>query len=283
VPGRKSLVWISQGFPPRLIREYSDAWSKTLDVVNQSNVQLDTVDANGLMGPPRRWGPGGLASLQELAERTGGRAFYNRNDLDAGMLAAIEEKRTSYTLGFYLADDERDGKFHRLSVQVNRPHLDLHYRQGYIAGTDRRMEREQKKAEIESALLSPLDSTGVGITMAIQVVPGKPRATLRIRTVLDPATISLQQKPNGWAGKFDQLFVEMDAEGRPIARIADTRQFQVNPAQYQRFQREGLVYTQSIPLEAGAATVHVILRDSETGHIGSLKISIPNLANERRP
>lgn len=274
VPGRKSLLWVSQGFPPRQIRESSDSWAKTINVVNQANVELDAVDSNGLGGPPRRWGPGGLASLQELAERTGGKAYYNRNDLDVAMAEAIEDKRTSYTLAFYLGDGERDGRFHRLAVHVNRPHLDLHYRQGYIAGPDRRMEQARKKAELESDLLSPLDSTGVGITMSIESTPGKPRGTLRIRTILDPATISLAEKGNLWEGNFDQMFVETNADGKAIGRISSSQKFQLNAAQHQRFEREGLAYSQAIPLENGTTKVRAIIRDSETGHVGSLTMPL---------
>lgn len=274
VPGRKSLLWVSQGFPPRQVRESSDSWAKTIDVVNQANVELDAVDSNGLGGPPRRWGPGGLASLQELAERTGGKAAYNRNDLDAAMAEVIEDKRTSYTLAFYLGDDERDGRFHRLAVHVNRAHVDLHYRQGYIAGADRGMEQAQKKAELESALLSPLDSTGVGIMMGIKSSPGTPRGTLSIRTVLDPETISLAKKGNVWEGKFDEMFVQTNADGKMIAKISRSRQFQLNETQHQRFEREGLTYAQTIPLEDGAAKVQAIIRDSETGHVGSLTMPL---------
>ena len=274
VPGRKSLLWVSQGFPPRQIRDASESWAKTIEVVNQANVELDAVDSNGLAGPPRRWGPGGVASMRELAERTGGKAYYNRNDLDAAMAEAIEDKRTSYTLAFYLGDNERDGRFHRLSVHVNRPHLDLHHRQGYIAGTDRRSEQAQKKTELESIFLSPLDATGVGITMRIEPVPGNPRGTLRIQTTLDPATISLVEKSNRWDGKFEELFLEMNAEGKAIGRISSSRQFQLNAEQHQRFERDGLAYSQTIPLENGAATVRAVIRDSETGHVGSLTMPL---------
>jgi hypothetical protein len=212
--------------------------------------------------------------MQELAGRTGGKAYYNRNDLDAAMAEAIEDKRTSYTLAFYLGDAERDGRFHRLSVHVNRPHLDLHYRQGYIAGTDRRMEQSQKKVELDSALLSPLDSTGVGITMRIEPVPGQPRGTLRIQTILDPATISLKEKENHWDGKFEELFLQMNAEGKAIARISSSKQFQLNAEQHQRFEREGLAYSQIIPLENGTAKVRAVIRDSLTGQVGSLTMPL---------
>jgi hypothetical protein len=136
------------------------------------------------------------------------------------------------------------------------------------------MEQVQKKAELESALLSPLDSTAVGITMSIESAPGRPRGTLRIRTMLDPATISLAEKGTRWEGKFDEMFVEMNADGKTLAKISNSRQFQLNEAQHQRFEREGLTYSQSIPLENGAAKVHAIIRDSETGHVGSLTMPL---------
>jgi hypothetical protein len=136
------------------------------------------------------------------------------------------------------------------------------------------MEQTQKKAELESALLSPLDSTGVGITMSIESAPGKPRGTLRIRTILDPATISLAEKGNRWEGKFDEMFVEMNADGKMIAKISISRQFQLNAAQHQRFEREGLTYSQTIPCETGATKVHAIICDSETGHVGSLTMPL---------
>lgn len=70
------------------------------------------------------------------------------------------------------------------------------------------------------------------------------------------------------------MFVETNAEGKSIVRISHSRQFQLNEAQHQRFEREGLIYSQSIPLENGAAILRAIIRDSETGHIGTLSMSV---------
>ena len=275
VPGRKSLLWVSQGFPPRQIREMRDPWEKTMDAVNQANVALDTVDSNALGGPPRRWGPGGLASLMELAERAGGKAYYNRNDLDAAMAEAIEDQRTSYILGFYLGDEERDDRFHRLEVHVDRPHLELHYRLGYFAGADRNADRAQKKADLDSALLSPLDSTGVGITVGIvEAKPGTPRGTLRIRANLDRRTISLKPKGNGWEGKFDEMFVQVNASGKTVARISDSQRFDMTAEQRDRLERVGLTYSRTMPLDGDAVKLRVIIRDAETGRVGSLTVPL---------
>ena len=59
LPGRKSVFWITEGFPPFQLRNMDAAWDSTIAALNDANIQINTVDADGLGGPPRRWGPGG--------------------------------------------------------------------------------------------------------------------------------------------------------------------------------------------------------------------------------
>jgi VWFA-related protein len=119
-PGRKSVFWMTQGFPPKLLRgEFEAAWNKTVSELNDANVQVNTIDTNGLDGPIRYWGWGPIGTMQQLAEETGGKAYYRRNDLDVALAEGIADSRSSYTLGFYLT--EVDGKYHELKVRVDRP------------------------------------------------------------------------------------------------------------------------------------------------------------------
>ena len=39
--------------------------------------------------------------MQELADQTGGRAFYNTNDLNGALRLAVEDSSVTYNLGFY--------------------------------------------------------------------------------------------------------------------------------------------------------------------------------------
>ena len=55
-----------------------------------------------------------------VAEETGGRAFYNRNDLGAAIQEAMRDGDVTYTLGFYSQRDKPDGNFHALKVKVDR-------------------------------------------------------------------------------------------------------------------------------------------------------------------
>ena len=67
-----------------------------------------------------------------MANITGGRYFFNTNDLTTGFQQALTDLRGSYTLGFY-APEEPDNKWHKLTVKVKRPRVTVRYREGYLA------------------------------------------------------------------------------------------------------------------------------------------------------
>ena len=69
-------------------------------------------------------------TLLEIASRTGGTAFMDRNDLDTGMRLALTDSQTGYTLGFTVPPQEAAG-FHEIRVRVNRSAVRLRYRESY--------------------------------------------------------------------------------------------------------------------------------------------------------
>lgn len=72
-------------------------------------------------------------AMDEIAKKTGGRAFYERNDLKNALREALDESKASYTLGFYPDADQFNGKFRALKVKVaGRSGIRLRYRQGYL-------------------------------------------------------------------------------------------------------------------------------------------------------
>jgi VWFA-related protein len=144
VPGRKSLIWLSPGFPITLdgnvvkgarpdelnfIRNIERALAR----LNKADIAAYTVAACGLSLTCRSYGD----SLNELPSRTGGTIFAGRNDLDEGMRLALEDMRVSYTLGFHVPESAAPG-IHEIRVRVNRPGVKLRYRESYeLAGSVR--------------------------------------------------------------------------------------------------------------------------------------------------
>src|SRR5678816_2766172 len=126
IPGRKNLIWLSNRFviEPAALRKFSEA-----------NVAVYPVDLDGVCGGPdaplvpcparpKEW-------MNSIAAQTGGRAFYGRNDLDIAMREAMDDGRTSYTLGFYQPGEEEKATIHQIGIRVSRPGVTLRYRTSY--------------------------------------------------------------------------------------------------------------------------------------------------------
>jgi VWFA-related protein len=125
VPGRKSLVWLSFGFPWTIGGiDFVPRVESALGRLNKADVAVYTVNACGL-GCSSDPGP-----MSELAQRTGGTVFEARNDLDEGMRLAMEDLRIGYTLGFNAPQGAAPG-VHQIRVHVNRPGVKLRYRESY--------------------------------------------------------------------------------------------------------------------------------------------------------
>ncbi len=280
LPGRKNVYWVTRGFPPVQLRDMNKmAWEKTFAALNDANIAVNTVDDNTLFGPPRGFA-GAISMMQQVAEETGGQAYYHRNDLDVAMASGIADSRSSYTLGFYLT--EIDGDYHELKVHIDRPGVELNYRRGYLAETETVRDSKARKSDLAAALFNPLDSTGIGITASLDVTPGKPRSTLNAHLRLDPAALSLRESPAGWTGKVEELFIELNAQGREVARISATKQFQIDAAYRPTFDIQGGKLTQAIALAPGAAKLSIVVRDTASGRVGSLTISLEKLAHADR-
>ena len=73
------------------------------------------------------------ATMQKMADATGGRAFVNTNGLTDAVANAIDEGSNFYTLAYTPANSTRDGGFRKIKVQLAREGLTLAYRQGYFA------------------------------------------------------------------------------------------------------------------------------------------------------
>jgi VWFA-related protein len=79
-------------------------------------------------------------ALQDLAERTGGRAFFpkKQDDMKAAFAEIEQELRSQYLLAYSSTNKSRDGSFRKMSIEVINPELrkqqlKLRYRPGYFA------------------------------------------------------------------------------------------------------------------------------------------------------
>lgn len=271
LPGRKNLIWVTPGFPMRWMRNMEDTSKRVIAQLNDSDVALNAIDMRGLSA-------GGIDQqgmvMQMMTEPTGGKAYLTRNDVAAAIHEVDEAARTNYMLGFYLADNERDGKFHQLELRVDRAKLSLSYRKGYIAGNV--SDSRPPKEGIETELLNPVDATAIGISGTLDGTRGQPHPTLRLKLLLDGRGLTFQPLDNGLICKVSRMVVEMDSRGTALVEAQDSKEFVAPTKSLDTIHRDGIRihWEQTLPLLQGAATVRVIIRDQVTGRAGTLTLPV---------
>jgi VWFA-related protein len=166
LPGRKNIIWFSGNFPVDLFPhnddrpDMRDEAMEALDALTRSDsaiypVDLTGVDANhprltgavpgpgpvgatsvlaAQMAPAQAFAGAGQTVLDEIANMTGGRAFYGRNDLKNELEEATEAGSNHYTLTYSPSNQTFDGKLRRIKVQLGiAGKYSLEYRRGYLA------------------------------------------------------------------------------------------------------------------------------------------------------
>ena len=173
LPGRKNILWFSGSFPLsvfpdtslsdpfRATADLSSDLRNTANILTRAQVAVYPIDARGLFTDPtfdasNRGGdlfrPGGAAAAQQrfgeqtaaeqatmrqLAEQTGGRAFVNTNGLAEAVTHAINDGSNFYTLTYSPTNTRFDNTFRPIGLKLVGPRsaqgLSLSYRRGYFA------------------------------------------------------------------------------------------------------------------------------------------------------
>ena len=159
-------------------RNYSDTISQVSHVLSAANIAVYPVDATGLQGNMADASQDNIQyslnpitqdimerqqAMRDVADLTGGRAFYNHNDIGDEVAAAYEDAKSFYALAFTPARNKPDGKVHTLRVECSRPGAHLRYRKSYFA-EDRQVLVQMKRFELES-LVRTLGQSADGLVL----------------------------------------------------------------------------------------------------------------------
>jgi VWFA-related protein len=297
IPGRKNLIWVSGSFPvsiggasvaaPRRSglgkREATSEVERAARAVSKANLAIYPVDARGLMANQEYAGPftrpelrnpdtAEFANMRMLAERTGGRAFYNNNGLTTALRRAADDARVTYTLGYYPSHKDWKGRFRKLEVQVKRPGVELHYRRGYFAQPDEPVDSWYRERVLEAALWSPVDATGLGLTLQVKRASA---GTLDLVLQVSTRDIAFRRKEDRWECGLDVWLVQLDRKERQIKTDARVNDLRLDQATFDRAREAGgLVLLEHLSPAPEALLLRVLARDVATGALGSLTVPL---------
>jgi VWFA-related protein len=157
IPGRKNIVWVGHGAPginltgavltdPQIneLRSYVHATANMLVdsrislfviypglSVNRPSFSLSATEADADIGETDPFA--GDINFGVLVDETGGRLFFNRNDVDMLIKRSIRLGSEYYTLTYQPHDVPFDGKFRRIRVSLRNPNLQALTKAGYFA------------------------------------------------------------------------------------------------------------------------------------------------------
>jgi VWFA-related protein len=145
IEGRKTILLLSEGF---IADESWPIVQQTVGAAARANARIYSLDARGLdkgRQPIGNYAPHddtlgnllasfdiGADSINSLAVDTGGFVVKNTNIFDQVIAQIAAEAGTYYVLG-YRSSVKPDGRFHKISVKVNRAGATIRARRGFIA------------------------------------------------------------------------------------------------------------------------------------------------------
>jgi VWFA-related protein len=253
-------------------RDWTGDADRTVRALNNANLAIYPVDARGLVASASAARTSSRvvnnqSTMLDLASRTGGRAFVNSNDIAGAIRTAVADSAVTYTLGFYPQNDKFDNSFHKLTVKLpDFSHLNLQYRRGYVDQNAPSQDDHLRRAELADSVYSPMDANGIGLRASLRQTSAGIDVSLRV----DPKSIVLQPQGDHWAGKLDLLFVQKEPHGRQLSGIDDTLSMELSQPNYDRVQKDGLMYHRVIPRNTQASELRVVVRDAATGALGSV-------------
>jgi VWFA-related protein len=305
LPGRKSMIWITDGFPididPSgdniLLRDTSAVlFQRAVQMLGDANVAVYPVDVRGLVGTASVSAETGfrsasvaggapiraaisaqqslntatIDSLKYIANATGGRAFYNRNDIGQEVKDAANQGASYYLLSYYLDKNNTTPGWRKLKVKLDRDNVTIRARSGFMATrvtTDPLLTRD---SDLYLALHSPMSYTGMPLTVTMQLAPSKAAQRKVLFELNIPSGAVSVDETDSNRLKLDIAALSIDTVGKEAARFQQALDIKPNADHLREIQTSGITYRQSLELAPGNYSVRFVVRDSLTGKMGSV-------------
>jgi VWFA-related protein len=309
-PGRKNVMWFAGSFPlsffpetnPRGVhrKEYRGEIRETADLLTADQVAVYPISATGLapdtINAPDNYGVPvrddysdrsfNQITMETLARDTGGRPFYNTNDLSNAMTEAINSGSHYYTLTYTPTNTKKDGKYRRIELKAAEGNYKLAYRRGYYAENPNTGPASDQNAPSDPLL--PLMSFGMPdfaeILFKVRVAPlqgganADPKKSV-VRYGVDfavaPQDVKLETAAAGVrSGNIEVALIAYDYEGKVLNAVTRKIPIRLQPDVFAALQQVGFQLHEEIDLPKGDIYLQTGIYDLTASHAGSLGIPL---------
>ncbi|MBZ5525743.1 MAG: VWA domain-containing protein [Acidobacteriia bacterium] len=285
-------------------RNYSLQLAHTADVLTSAQVAVYTVDARGIsnatvfsasglssasdqMGRPMRPGTqqeqverdndetqANRSTENDVAQSTGGEAFYNTNDFGKVILKSMEDGSTYYSLAYAPGNKNWDGRFRKIQVKTSRSGVKLRYRTGYFASDPQAYEKEdqaQRNRDLAQALNFDFPASTALLFEARVLPPSESTGNkVAITFAIDPHPIVFEKQQDDLQHADLTCAVQVYSnKGQPLRTEAASLKAALPADIYDRVMKSHLPCQQTVDLPPGDYLLRLGIRDNNTGLMGT--------------
>ena len=220
--------------------------------------------------------------MATLSSDTGGKAFFDANDFAPAFAQVQRDTSAYYAVGFHSTNPVRDGKYRKLTIKVNRPGVKLEYRPGYYAPADfRHSGREDRERELDDQLTSDLPATDVAVYLdALYFRLDENRFFVPVSLIIPGSQIPFVKGGDKDKATLDIIGEVIDNVKRPIGSARETVKLNLDPSLQAR--QRNIQYTTSFSLPPGKYHLKFVVRENQTGRMGSFEadINLPEMKKQ---
>lgn len=307
VPGRKSLIWASSGFKLSASAMAGEMRGADVEItravirqLQQANVSIYPVDVSGLLpSQPRALNAGSMdpsvlnlnarsaqmeayeaglmvdpiaakhETMSYIAGATGGEAYYNQNDLENLLRRAVDDSSQYYLLTYNTNEEGKEG-WRKLEVKVEGSGYRVRSRSGFSFTNEIGAEDKIGQAEVLLATTSSLNFSQLPLTGTWLPIEGSgPKRKVPFTLTLHAGAVAIDTEHDNRIN-LDFIVIATSPDGKEAGRLTQRVEQMLPPAAVSQVESAGLTYTNSLKLPPGHYTVHLVVRDNQSGKIGSV-------------
>jgi VWFA-related protein len=209
-----------------------------------------------------------------LSSDTGGKAFFDSNDFAPAFAQVQRDTSAYYAVGFRSTNPARDGKYRKLTIKINRPGIKLEYRPGYYAPADfKHSGKEDRERDLEEQLTSDLPATDMAVYLdAMYFRMDENRFYVPVSLIVPGSQIPFVKGGDKDKATLDIIGEVIDEVKRPIGHARETVKLNLDGALQAR--QKNIQYTTSFNLPPGKYHLKFVVRENQTGRMGSFEADI---------
>jgi len=212
--------------------------------------------------------------MATLSNDTGGKAFFDSNDFAPAFAQVQRDSSDYYAIGFHSSNQLRDGRYRKLTIKINRPGIKLEFRPGYYAPADfKHSGHEDRERELDEQLASDLPATDMAVYMdAMYFRLDENRYFVPVSLIVPGSQIPFIKGGDKDKATLDIIGSVIDEVKRPIGQARETVKLNLDSALGAR--QKNIQYTTSFNLPPGKYRLKFVVRENQTGQMGSFEAEI---------